>query len=265
MKKTYNSAPGNILQNMYLNHRLIHHIVKKKAMKFIEVGSGNGNISRILLNNGLSGIGTDLSKTACRINEERNQDFIKHGLYEIRNMDFFDISGISVDLILSSHVIEHLSEKKLNAYFVKCQSLLKEDGVIISLVPAGMKFWGIEDETAGHYRRFEYCDFKHIAEENDFAILTLSGLTCPLSNVLLGLSNFLIKKNDAWKKNLTKEAQTILSSSGGGKKVMYKTDFPYWFRFIMNEITLYPFYALQLLFRRSKNSMVLYCEYKVSQ
>jgi len=261
-KLTYNLAPGNILQNMYLKSRLRQLQGSKKT--FIELGSGNGNISAILLNSGMSGIGFDLSETACDLNRKKNGSYIKDGMYQVEEADFFDYKGAKVDVIISSHVIEHFPDELLDQYFSKCESLLNRGGVIISLVPSSMKYWGIEDETVGHYRRFEFEYFEKIAIDNGFIVKNMSGLTYPLSNLLFGLSNYLINKNDGWKKSLSKDEQTELSSSGGARQIKFKTNFPYWFRTILNEFTMYPFYLLQLIFRKNKNSMVIYCEYQVS-
>jgi SAM-dependent methyltransferase len=258
--KTYDLAPGNILQNMYLKHRLKKYYEKTT---FIEVGSGNGNISTILLESGMRGIGFDLNKTACNINRIKNTLYIESGMYTIENSDFFEFTDKKVDIIISSHVIEHFSKDTMKAYFGTGKPLKKKGGGIISLVPSSMKYWGIEDETTGHYRRFEFSDFVSIANENGFTINHIAGLTFPISNLLFGLSNYLINKNDGWKKNLSKEEQTKFSSSGGAKHIKFKTNFPYWFRWIINEVTMYPFFLLQTRFKKNKSSMVIYCEYKM--
>ena len=78
--KTYDLAPGNILQNMYLKRQLKTIINCKndhQYLNFLELGSGNGNISNILLSLGFKGIGFDLCKKACDINYQRNKFYIK--------------------------------------------------------------------------------------------------------------------------------------------------------------------------------------------
>lgn len=125
-KLTYNLAPGNILQNMYLKSRLRQLQGSKKT--FIELGSGNGNISAILLNSGMSGIGFDLSETACDLNRKKNGSYIKDGMYQVEEADFFDYKGAKVDVIISSHVIEHFPDELLEQYFSKCESLLNRGG-----------------------------------------------------------------------------------------------------------------------------------------
>ena len=246
------------VRGLYIKYRL--KSLKKTSKRFVELGSGNGNISNILLKRGLCGVGYDLSDTACTNNAETNAEYCKSGNYEIKNGDFFDHQNINkVDAIISSHVLEHLSEDELNNYFVKCKSILNDGGKIISLVPSSMKHWGVEDETVGHYRRFEFNDFEQIAKIHNLKIDEISGLTYPLSNMLFKLSNYLLNKNESWKKELSKKEQTILSSSGV-RNVKYKTYFPSYFRYIINDITMLPFFILQLLNRQNSSSMVIYCE-----
>ena len=145
----YDLAPGNVLQNMYIKYRLNRYA--RQPRTFIELGPGNGNISNILLSRGLSGIGYDLNDAACGKNRAKNNEFIKSGMYKIENSDFFNASNTEkVDLIFSSHVLEHLSSEDLELFFIKCKSLLNVGGKIVSLVPSSMKHWGIEDETVGH-------------------------------------------------------------------------------------------------------------------
>lgn len=261
--KTYDKAPGNILQEMYLENRLKKILKNNHGSKlsFIEIGSGSGNMSRILLDMGLNGIGFELTEEACRMNRSKNKKYIKSERYTIFNDNYFKYVGDElVDIIISSHVLEHMPDDDLRRFFNKSYALLKNKGRMISLLPACMRYWGIEDETAGHYRRFEFQDFINISKEYNLKIIDLVGLTYPLSNLIIKLSNHLIRKNESWKKDLSKEEQTKLSSSGGAKQVMYKTNFPYWFKYIINDVTMYPFYILQRVFQNNKNSMVIYCE-----
>ncbi len=255
--KTYDQAPGNVLQNMYLKSRLKKWAMR--GMRFIEMGAGNGNISNILLEAGLNGIGFDLSEKACANNSRRNEFYLSQQQYAVRNSNFLEYDGDSVDIIISSHVIEHLPEEDVDLFFKKSSSVLKAGGRIISIVPAGMKYWGIEDETSGHFRRYEYEDFQILSEKFNLKSTHLAGLTYPLSNILLGLSDSLVRKHEGWKTQLSMQERTVLSSSGV-KQVKYKTVYPYYFRYLINETTMYPFFLLQLMTARNPKCMVLYSE-----
>ena len=253
----YDLAPGNVLQNMYLRRRL--RLCLQAGQTFVELGAGNGNISRLLVEEGLTGTGYDLSEDACALNREKNADLISKGSYQVVKGDFFAHEE-SVDYVVTSHVIEHLPDDLLTQFFVKSSQMLKPGGRILILVPACMALWGIEDDTAGHYRRFEFTDFERIAKKHQLHIEDMAGLTYPMSNLILGLSNHLVRKNDSWKKELSMQERTLVSSAGASKKVMFKSVFPWYFRYLVNEITMYPWDLLQRLFRNNERLMIIYCE-----
>lgn len=252
-------APGYILQKMFLKNRLKK--ILRRDMEFYDVGSGSGNTSKILLDLGLKGTGFDLNEEACQLNESLNKPYILSGKYNVVAGNFFECDHTRpVDVIISSMVIEHLPDHEINRYFNHCKSMLKPSGIIVSLVPASMKHWGIEDEIAGHFKRYSFDCFRKIAEVMDLRVKHLVGLTYPLSNLLFSVSNRIVERQEGYKKNLSLKERTVLS---GHRNVKFKTVFPSYFRLFLNPITLYPFYLLQLVFRRTENSMVIYCELQV--
>lgn len=256
--KTYEIAPGSILQRMYLKNRIEKNLLRGK--KFLEVGAGTGYQSRILLEAGMTGKGLDLNIESCKTNQELNASFISQGLYEVEHKNFFDENpNEKYDLILSCMVIEHLPDEDVFKYFEQCKKYLKAGGIIITLVPSCMKYWGIEDEVAGHFKRYQFSDFDKIGQQCQLKIHHMAGLTYPISNILFGLSNKLVNKAESHKKNLSMEERTVNSSS---RKVLFKTDYPWYFKLALNSITLSPFYFLQNLNRKNPDAMVIYCELK---
>jgi cyclopropane fatty-acyl-phospholipid synthase-like methyltransferase len=250
-------APGYILQRTYLRSR-IQRWKKKKRLSFIEVGAGNGVNSQLLLSYGLSGIAFDLNSEACEKNRERNKKYIEQGKFKVLNQNFLTYeSTIKADIIFSSMVIEHLDEVGVNKYFEKSKNCLSEGGVIACIVPANMKFWGIEDEIAGHYKRYSMKCFEDLAITHSLDIVGQAGLTYPVSNILLSLSNKLVSRAEGKKLELNNEEKTKLS---GNRNVRFKTHFPAYMKILLNEFTLYPFHLIQRLFKRNTNAMVIYCE-----
>jgi hypothetical protein len=68
----------------------------------------------------------------------------------------------------------------------------------------------------------------------------------PVANILLRLSNYMIKKNRAnEKKKLSMKEKTKIS---GLKDIPFKTAFPPYFRLFLNKFTMYPFLILQRCF-----------------
>lgn len=253
--QTTEIAPGSILQRMYLKSRFKDWKIKGT---FLEIGSGTGYISKLFLENNLKGIGLDLNNESCKINTNLNNLYIEQQKYQVLNENFlqYDFQE-KFDVIISCMVIEHMNEEDVHRYFTKATKLLNPNGVIVSLVPSSMKHWGIEDEIAGHFKRYTFECFNKISQKYSLRIIKNVGLTYPLSNFLLPLSNYLVNKSEKSKLVLNKQEQTVLSSN---RKVFLKTNFPSFLRLVLNEYTMYPLYILQSIFRNNKNSLVIYSE-----
>ena len=250
-------APGSILQKMYLKERISNF----RAKSFCEIGSGNGFLSKLLLDKGMTGVGYDLNASACKNNETTNNAYIQAGKYRVLNENFIgSVVKEKYDFIISCMVIEHLDPDTVAAYFNSCKQLLSPGGTIAVFVPANMKFWGIEDEIAGHFKRYTKDDFNKIAANHNFEVVDMAGLNYPISNWLLNLSNHFVKKNEGYKKEMTMQEQTVLS---GNRDVKYKTSFPSYFKLFLNDATMYPFHVMQKMNKKNENSMIMYCEWKV--
>ena len=81
--------------------------------------------------------------------------------------DFSEYNGFEdkYDCIVSCEVLEHIQNN--GAFLKKTNDLLVEGGQLILSVPALQKYWAIDDEIAGHYRRYE--------KKNLFKILLEAG------------------------------------------------------------------------------------------
>jgi len=248
--------PGTILQIMYVKER-IHNLLPGT---FLEVGCGVGYLSNVLLNYGWKGTGVDLNPEALKANAENNKHYMQRKLYAIKNADFFTDKSLKkghFDVIISSMVLEHFDEDMEGKYFTRCRSLLKKGGRLILLLPASSKHWGIEDEIAGHFRRYDKERIIKLAQENKLKVQCISGLTFPISNLLLPLSNYLVRKHESRKMSLTAQEKTIQS---GYRNVRGKNVFSGYFKLILNEYFLYPFHLIQKIFRNRKDCLVLYSE-----
>jgi hypothetical protein len=85
----------------------------------------------------------------------------------------------------------------------------------------------------------------------------IAGLTFPLSNLLLRVSNGLVRRYEDERLALDPGERTIAS---GRRHVPWKTSFPSIARAVLNPVALYPFHVLQKASRRSSRALVLYCE-----
>lgn len=248
--------PGTILQHMHFKARLR----RLQPGFFVEVGSGRGELSRLLLERGWSGIGFDLNPESRALMQEINGKFIENGQFEIRQANWLDMEITrKADLIVSCMVLEHLDEMDETRYFEKCKRELSDDGLMVLLVPAGEQYWGIEDEIAGHFRRYTRDLLRAKMETSGFEVCHVAGLTFPVSNLLFPLSELLVHRAEEKKQSMTMQQRTIAS---GIRRVPYKTTFPWLLGLVLNEIVMYPFYWIQELTRGSTRAMVLYTEGK---
>jgi SAM-dependent methyltransferase len=245
--------PGTILQLRYLRERL----ARVATGRFVEVGPGAGELSARLLDAGWTGIGYEPGPAAARA-RARNATAIADGRYEVRESDWLSAGDERpVDLVISSMVIEHLPTPDEERYFRRAAEVLAEDGRVIVLVPASPRHWGIEDDIAGHQRRYERAALQQRLSELGFRIEHVAGLTFPLSNVLLPISNLLVGRAERGRLVLSEQDRTLAS---GDRDVAGKTAFPAVARIVLNERMLYPLHVLQRRFRDSDRALVLYVE-----
>ena len=239
---------------MYLKERL----AVTKPGRFIEIGPGSGEVTELLLNLGWSGASFDLNHETVKALKNRFVREIELNQYQPRQQDFllFDPSE-RVDLVISCMVLEHFDDASELKFLTKAKQCLGENGRTVMLVPASTAHWGIEDEIAGHFRRYSLNGLRKLYEANGWNVNHIAGLTFPVSNLLLPISNFLVNRAERHKMSLTALERTKQS---GRRTVKYKTYFPQFLGLILNPVTLYPFHLLQKLFARSNRSLVAYLE-----
>ncbi len=248
--------PGTLLQLTYLRKRL----GKLNPGRFIEIGPGSGEISKLLLDLGWKGVSYDLESHTVERLRHRFRKKISERQYETKNENFLALSlgSISkVDLIISCMVMEHLNDNLEREFMLRSRQLLNDEGLMIGLVPASPQHWGIEDEIAGHCRRYTRDRLLSSVENNGWKICHLYGLTYPVSNILLPLSNFLVARAEKSKLALSTIEKTKAS---GMRHVRFKTTFPRIFSVVINSYTLFPFNWMQQIFSASPRCLVLYFE-----
>ena len=248
-------SPGHILQ-----HEAIWSEIKDLSPGyFLEAGCGIGLISNFLLEKGWKGIGVDLNEEAIQLNKTINKKFIEKKDYDCFVGDFTKYNDSTTkssgyDLVISSNVIEHLEDPTFSNFVENMISCTKERGQIAIIVPGSPKDWGIEDEVVGHVKRYTQKDLERIAEDFNLIPINIHGTTYPLSNLLLGLSNYLVKKNEGHKLSNSNFENTVVSSL---RKNKFKTEFPSWTRLLINKTFLYPFIVLQKLFKKHPRCLML--------
>ena len=249
--------PGTLLQLMYLRERLCHI----HPGRFIEIGPGSGEITRLLLDLGWTGESYDLDATTIARLQTRFANEVAQGRYSAVIGDYLSPPqqpGLA-DMVISCMVMEHLEDALESAFMQKSSEILGREGVMIGLVPSSPAHWGIEDDIAGHHRRYTRASIRELSAKNDWQIRHIAGLTFPVSNILLPISNYLISRSEKSKLKFSQLERTKLS---GRRSVNFKTHFPLVLKPLLNQYTLRPLHHLQKIFRNSEKALVIYFEAK---
>ena len=162
-----------------------------------------------------------------------------------------------IDLVISCMVMEHLEENSQFEFMHKSLQSLSQGGIMIGLVPGSPAHWGIEDDIAGHCRRYTRTSIETLANKSGWKLNHIAGLTFPISNLLIPISNFLVHRSERHKLTLTALQRTKQS---GMRLVKYKTHFPLLLGIILNKYTLLPLHIIQKLCVKSERALVLFFE-----
>jgi SAM-dependent methyltransferase len=226
--------------------------------QFVEVGVGQGVLTRLLLELGWSGVAWDLDEEVVRGAARRHASDLRAGRLELHAGDWLaGGDNRPVDLVLSSMVLEHLTEADVERYFALAASVLRPGGLAVALVPASPRHWGIEDDIAGHLRRYTRDSLRDTIEQAGWEVVHLVGLTYPVSNLLLWLSNRQVTR---WEADKTSLDVAVRTAASGRRTVPWKTTFPWAARFVLNEAVLFPFHLGQQVMSGAADALVLYCE-----
>lgn len=247
--------PGTLLQLMYLKERL----AQIPAGRFVEIGPGAGNISALLLSLGWTGEAYDLERSTVETLNRRFSEEIQSGSYRAVEGDWLGAGSVRADLVISCMVIEHLDDEAERRFFDRARLTLNPGGTMVAIVPGSPAHWGIEDDIAGHMRRYSADAFSEKLEQAGWNVMHWSGLTYPVSNLLLPISNYLVRRSEAKKLSLSMLERTKQS---GIRDVPMKTKFPPVLKLLLNERVLWPLHLMQKVFGRCDRALVLYVEAK---
>lgn len=207
---------------------------------------------------GWTGRSYDLEEKTISALEERFAIDISQNRFMPVHESYLNIrTEEKVDLVISCMVMEHLDDRLEVEFMKKSAKILKASGLMIALVPASPEHWGIEDDIAGHCRRYTRSSVENLINSNGWKLKHIAGLTFPISNILLPVSNFLVNRSERQKLALSALERTKQS---GRRSVKYKTHFPPLLGLLLNKYTLSPFHLLQKIFTDSTRSLVLFFE-----
>lgn len=142
--------------------------------EILEIGSGIGNITQYVVDDGLRITASDIRVNYCDVLTERfgNSSFVE----EVRNIDivhpdfdtvYLDIFG-KFDSVVALNAIEHIENHHVAV--ANCKKLLKAEGRFIVLVPAFMKLYNGFDKELHHFRRYTKKTLEQLLSQEGFLI-----------------------------------------------------------------------------------------------
>ncbi len=217
---------------------------RTRARSFIDVGCGGGGVSRLLCSLGMTGIGIDFSPLAIHTAKQALQREIQNGKYQLLEGDAATMNPAPADLCLSVMVMEHVED---DVGFVRTLSrMVKPGGYLAVCVPGRKDCWSFEDETAGHFRRYDREDLRGVLKAGGLTNLQVWSVAVPTANLLLRAGTHFVKRSGEGRKlTLSQREQTATS---GVRDIPWKTTFPACVKLVLNPYIMWPFTVLQRLF-----------------
>jgi SAM-dependent methyltransferase len=243
--------PGTLCQNQ----AVLELVARSGAKTFCEVGPGAGDVSESLCRLGMQGVGIEFSRSAASSARATLESEIKSGRYRLVEGDFTTMAAPAsdVDLALSVMVMEHIKDDA--DFLTRMVGLVRPGGTVIVGVPGRKDRWGIEDESAGHYRRYERAELESSLAHAGLEHVEVRSVSVPIANLTFHLSNFLIRRaGEDRKLRLSMRDRTETS---GIRDIPFKTVFPAPFKLLLNPVAMSPLFLLQRLFYRTGLGLTL--------
>jgi 2-polyprenyl-3-methyl-5-hydroxy-6-metoxy-1,4-benzoquinol methylase len=177
---------GGTTCHQYLYPDLLKLLKKDTNQVVLDIGCGNGFLSKELLKDGFNTYGTDASELGIKIAKKKYPD--RFFVQDINSSSLpNELSNINFDTVISTEVIEHLYNPRL---FIKfCFEILKaEKGELIISTPYHGYFKNLLIALinkfdhhvnplwlGGHIKFWSYQTLKKILEEEGFKVIQFKG------------------------------------------------------------------------------------------
>ena len=156
-------------------NRWMYNVIKPHCKgKILEIGSGIGNISSFVMEDGFELMLTDIRTGYCETLTQtfnKNPFFLGAEVMDLTDEDFNQKFATHIgqfDTVFALNVVEHIYDDVLA--LKNCHKLLKNRGQLIVLVPSYQKLYNGFDKELGHYRRYTKSSLTRVFLQNNFEI-----------------------------------------------------------------------------------------------
>jgi len=225
----YVNAPRYLLRK-YCALKLLQDIPRGKIL---EVGCGAGDLYETVTKLGYDITGIDYSQEAVALARQRLSENLDKERINIECKTLDEIEE-TFDIIFAFEVLEHIKEDK--EALSRMNQLLKQNGYLLISVPAHSRWFGPSDRSVGHFRRYDKKTFLELLEQCQFKVEDCWTYGFPLANLTEFLRNIIYAKKEL------RDQEEGSKQSGTERSIEAR------FKFLYNNIFLYPFYLVQMLF-----------------
>jgi len=131
-----------------------------------EVGAGTGDVAAFLQQNGVCTVALEPVGAGAKVLDERGITTFQSTLEEMH------LPSESLPSVGVFDVIEHLEHPM--QLLKEVHRVLKPNGKLFLTVPAHQALWSVEDETSGHFRRYNRRTIKNLLQSEGFQIESVS-------------------------------------------------------------------------------------------
>ncbi|HEX7833594.1 MAG TPA: glycosyltransferase [Thermoanaerobaculia bacterium] len=141
--------------------------------RVLEVGSGTGNMTRLLYGRDLI-VATDMESAYLHIlqNRFRRQPTIHVEKLDLETDDWKKLTGYQFDTVVMLNVLEHIEHDQRALEYLR--DLLVPGGKLLLFVPADQALFGTLDEQVGHFRRYTADTLRDVLAAAGFEIRQLT-------------------------------------------------------------------------------------------
>lgn len=155
----------------WFKHRanVIHNIFKKYMDNklTIDIGGGNGFTTKYLQDNGVETCLLEPTYAACVNAKKRGLNNVVCGILSEK-----DVRDVSIPQAMMLDVLEHIEHD--TEFLLLLNKKLSKAGKVLITVPALKSLWSSEDDSAGHFRRYDHKLLRKTAEECGFKVIYIN-------------------------------------------------------------------------------------------
>lgn len=158
------------IQNKGFKLQLDRFNIPYKQINALEVGYGNGSFIKFLINNGSKVEGVEIQSSLLEAAQKIGVPV---------HSSISDVTCGPYDLIVAFDVLEHLTVEQLRSFFQECQSLLKDDGMMLFRFPNAESFAGLGAQNGDftHITAIAQTKLQQVVEPYGFKIFKFEGET----------------------------------------------------------------------------------------